>query len=846
MAKRKPKDKPEEIVPEAQSDREMSEETTPQKKTKSKKKNPPARAKKVITEQDIFNGNEDFYKLLSESKKTVSQKMAGEKHPKLTLNRVKSFTFLQKIIASGIICITAMLLYIFFGLKKDSVPDPRSISAGQISTSEQIILNSEPSEEDIESDVKGQVDEFLQQQPISLNVARDFFRQKNYQKAYLVYEQLYEALPQTEVMLRDFIRLQMAQSLEIQKEYEQASRLYMLVSESPSAIVRIISNYHLSLLEIQRKRYLFARTRAYKALALVNAVDFDDDWKLKFECDCYFLVAECLTRYVLSLNNSDSDIPEDLWTSPNVTMEPFENMSEQQLRLALKSGSEELNAGLLDPKIVRLDDRNILSHWFVTSNGAPVEELISKFAAVADIDVQWSLELGPELASEPELLRLGPATVHLPNFTPEQIVLISAGCTGLLSYLEEDSGRYKVTVYNPADYSSLSEHVSFLGRHAISLWRKYILMFNSEKRLGNAHFAMGLLQSRTEMAAEAISEYKLVANRFSQMSLAPYALFHSGKIKTGLRDYRGARDDLKQLIEQYPNTEIYSRAYLRLADVTKLAGLYGDAAQLYCRVYDFGLSDESKRESAFGAAVCFYQIEVYQESIDWLNRYLDIAKDKRDNFLYSAYYLLGKASLAQGDFEQASAAFQSALTEQTSREQYVDAISALVEGLIERENFLEALDALESAHSVALSEEQSIDMLLLRSKIYRMLGLVSAAIDSIHNRAEYVTEPKLKIKITYELAHCYLANGDLELARNSLKRVIRDVEPGPFAERAALDLADVCLRLGQSSQSVSVCLKLLDTDLTEQTKKRALETLADAYKQKKDYDKAALALSNQW
>jgi tetratricopeptide (TPR) repeat protein len=371
-------------------------------------------------------------------------------------------------------------------------------------------------------------------------------------------------------------------------------------------------------------------------------------------------------------------------------------------------------------------------------------------------------------------------------------------------------------------------------------------MFNSEKRLGNAHFAMGLLQSRTEMAPEAIAEYKLVANRFSQMSLAPYALFHSGKIKTDLRDYSGARDDLKQLIEQYPDTEIYSRAYLRLADVTKLAGLYGDAAQLYCRVYDFGLSDESKRESAFGAAVCFYQIEAYQESIDWLNRYLDIAKDKRDNFLYSAYYLLGKASLAQGDFEQASAAFQNALTEQTSREQYVDAISALVEGLIERENFLEALDALESAHSVALSEEQSIDMLLLRSKIYRMLGLVDAAIDSIRNRAEYVTAPKLRIKITYELAHCYLANGDLELARDSLKKVIRDVDPGPFAERAALDLAEVCLRLGQSSQSVSVCLKLLDADLTEQTKKRALETLADAYKQQKDYDKAALALSNQW
>ena len=67
-----------------------------------------------------------------------------------------------------------------------------------------------------------------------------------------------------------------------------------------------------------------------------------------------------------------------------------------------------------------------------------------------------------------------------------------------------------------------------------------------------------------------------------------------------------------------------------------------------------------------------------------------------------------------------------------------------------------------------------------------------------------------------------------------------------MAESAALELAEVCLKLGQSSQSVSVCLQLLDTDLTEQTKQKALKTLAAAYDQQKDYDKAAMALSNQW
>ena len=56
-----------------------------------------------------------------------------------------------------------------------------------------------------------------------------------------------------------------------------------------------------------------------------------------------------------------------------------------------------------------------------------------------------------------------------------------------------------------------------------------------------------------------------------------------------LRDYNGARDDLQQLIEQYPDTEIFGKAYLRLADATKLAGLNPQAAQLYQRVYNFEL-----------------------------------------------------------------------------------------------------------------------------------------------------------------------------------------------------------------------------------------------------------------
>ncbi|MHC4556815.1 MAG: hypothetical protein ACYS80_05865, partial [Planctomycetota bacterium] len=101
-------------------------------------------------------------------------------------------------------------------------------------------------------------------------------------------------------------------------------------------------------------------------------------------------------------------------------------------------------------------------------------------------------------------------------------------------------------------------------------------------------------------------------------------------------------------------------------------------------------------------------------------------------------------------------------------------------------------------------------------------------------------------RISFELARCYIAKGNLEPARSSLSEILSVVEPGLLAQRTALELADVCLKLDRSSQTISVCLQLLDSDLPAEIKQKALNMLAAAYNQQKNYDKAALALSGQW
>ena len=834
-----------------------------------------------LSERDVFIGDEDFYKLLAES---AQEAPAGNRTCPSVPARVstqvlagwRQLSSLQKALIGAIAVVAFMLLYAQLRPtgRIDSAPPVTAFNqappvaeqapAAQPVTAEAPqAVNPSPVAEPVVAEAAQTLPEQQEApspaQPLSLQVARGLAAQREYDKAYSVYEQLRQALPLSDAMLRDFLQLEMALCEKQAGELEQASRSLTAVSQSASPAVRIVANYQLSLLEIERKRFLMARTRAYEALALIQAVDFNNGWALSFECDCHFLVAECLSRQVLMLSNTEADLPADLWGKATAAEDPFAELKEAELRALLNSGTQHMGEGLLDPRIAKLEQQGDLPRWSVTSYGAPVEELLAKFAAGADLDLQWTFATAPGQGVEGATLanhgqdarstaiRQRPVSLHLPAATAHQVVQTTAGCAGLLASLQDTAGgKLQAIVSDPAEYASLDEHLSLLSQQAVSLWQKFVLTFYSDARVANAHFVMGLLQSKVDLPAEAIAEFKLVANRFSQTSLAPYALLHSSKLKANLRDHQGAREDLTQLIEQYPNADLYSQASLRLADATAQAGLKAEAARHYQRVYNVGLSGESKAASALGAAKCFYDAQSYSDAVKWLTNYLHIAGESASSDLYSAYHLLGRSHVALKQYSQACSAFQSALAAQSSREQYVETITELVKAHIEQEQFVEAIAALDSVGTTALSEEQSVEMLLLKCQIFRMMGLVDTASLSLRDRAEYVSDVQLNARISFELAQCHMAEGDLERARSRLSEVLGVAQPGPLAQTAAMELASVCVKLGRSTQSISVCLRLLESDVPPQVKQQTLKTLAAAYRQEKDYDKAALALSGQW
>jgi tetratricopeptide (TPR) repeat protein len=127
-----------------------------------------------------------------------------------------------------------------------------------------------------------------------------------------------------------------------------------------------------------------------------------------------------------------------------------------------------------------------------------------------------------------------------------------------------------------------------------------------------------------------------------------------------------------------------------------------------------------------------------------------------------------------------------------------------------------------------------------------MMGLPDAMIVSLQNRVGYISDTQLNAKISFELAQCYIAKGDLEHARSELSRILSVVESGPLSQETARVLSDVCVKLDQDAKAISVCLKLLDTDLSPELKQQTLKTLAAAYGKQKEYDKAVSALSGHW
>ena len=78
-------------------------------------------------------------------------------------------------------------------------------------------------------------------------------------------------------------------------------------------------------------------------------------------------------------------------------------------------------------------------------------------------------------------------------------------------------------------------------------------------------------------------------------------------------------------------------------------------------------------------------------------------------------------------------------------------MQALVEGYMGQQRFVEALDVLEDAHCLRFSQAESVQMLLLKSRVLRAMGLIDKAIAMLGDKSQYVDDIQLKIEIDFRI-----------------------------------------------------------------------------------------------
>jgi len=211
-------------------------------------------ADEELSAHDIFAGDEDFYKLLEDyaDDSAADPALAGQSAKDAV--RPRRLSSVQKVLVLSIVAVASMLVYTLVtspSPRPDSPPTARLENV--VMTDPQQPVASEPP---VTDPVQTEPEQSEQTQPVvspvqsvSLEVARNFYLQGDYEKASAAYEQLREALPAHEELLRDFLRLRVAVCLLKVGDLEQASRLLVTISHTPSPAVRTVANFRLSLLE---------------------------------------------------------------------------------------------------------------------------------------------------------------------------------------------------------------------------------------------------------------------------------------------------------------------------------------------------------------------------------------------------------------------------------------------------------------------------------------------------------------------------------------------------------------------------------------------------------------------
>ncbi|MBW8014807.1 MAG: tetratricopeptide repeat protein [Planctomycetes bacterium] len=674
-------------------------------------------------------------------------------------------------------------------------------------------------------------EQFQFDSPLSWNLAHSFFTKKEYRKAHYIYKKLTENLAIDDSqrdMLKDVLNLQMALCLYIDGRSENLSSLLTVVLDSRSPAVRALANYYLAFIDFRGKRYLSARSRAYRALATLEIIK--DYFPESMEADSYFLMANSITCEVMRLNNSDLTLPGKFWSD---TLVPYflPEMNARELTVFLNRGVNSLDNAVLEPIVENRKGITVGEKYSVIANKSAVDEVIAKFASISKDEVIWS---GNSLSH-----KQFPVTMVMSKTSGMKIPEIALGSLGLIARFDGTAIR----VCNSDMESSLEKQKELLTNEVISVWQRFLLRYRGDHRIANAHFSLAMMRELSEMHDVALTEYKIILSRHSKNSLAPFALLNSSKIKTNQKNYPAAQRYLKQLVLEYPSARIADEAYLYLAKANLSIKLYPEAFSLFKKVFHVNLTIAAKAEAAFGAAVSKFYLRDYKSSEEWFDKCFKVLTDPPSIDVYKAYYFMAKTKFNLGKYTEAVSAYKYALAGDLTKEEFSRIVIEITETLIEKGDIVEAANLIENIPEMSLPPKQQCEVVIAKSRIYNAMNLPGDGISILKQKIAYMANFQLRSTLMLELGRCYVAADELEKAYDEIAIAITDMPPGELLLTANNEFAEICMELGKEQQAVEVCLGVLNSPNTKDIRYQTCRILGRAYKKQKKYEKAAEAFA---
>ena len=71
------------------------------------------------------------------------------------------------------------------------------------------------------------------------------------------------------------------------------------------------------------------------------------------------------------------------------------------------------------------------------------------------------------------------------------------------------------------------------------------------------------------------------------------------------------------------------------------------------------------------------------------------------------------------------------------------------------------------------------------------MGLVDKAVAMLRDKSKYLNDTQLITKIEFELSKCYVQKNELDLAKETLVKILALTESGALAHKVAFELGEV-------------------------------------------------------